>query len=488
MKKKKKRKLHIFGKTTLIKKILAFYLVIVTVSLYFMLAVGRTYIYRQVEDETTASLEQAADRLVRSSLIGISYDEDTLKSLRPSFEVAAQAAGCQILIIRESGEIILDTERETKEPYYNVVDHGEAAFLHKIASTDYTIGGYLGAPCLCVTTPLRHNTPFQGYLIFAHANSIISGRADFYYNILATVYYIVIGLLLLTYIGLYFFCFVPLKKLRAGSKDFAIGRDNPPIIIHSNDEYGEMAQTLNVLGQELSKFDDYQRKFLSNISHDFRSPLTSIRGYLQAFKDDVIPPEETSKYLDILISETDRLTKLTNQIIDLNSYDKDNILLSVSSFDIHDTIRQAIDALDGLAMKRRIAFRTDFAVDGPLYVDGDPEKIHQVLYNLMENAVKFSFEDTLIYVRTTVKKGKAFLSIRDTGIGIPKDDIGNIWDRFYKSDLSRGKDKSGTGLGLSICKEIISAHKETIDVVSTEGAGSTFSFRLPLSKTKETRE
>ena len=485
MKKRKRRGLHIFGKTTLIKKILAFYLVIVAVSFYFMLAVGRNYIYRQVQEETAASLEDAIDRLMKSTLIGTNYDEKKLAELRPSFEVAAQAAGGRILIIRETGEIILDTEKVTGEPYYNVLQHGEVSFLHKNATYNYTIGGYLGTPCLCITTPLRHSSQFQGYLVFAHADSIIINRSDYYYNILATVYYIVIGLLLLTYIGLYFFCFIPLKKLRAGSKDFAIGRDNPPIIIRSNDEYGEMAQTLNVLGQELSKFDDFQRKFLSNISHDFRSPLTSIRGYLQAFKDGVIPPEETEKYLDILISETDRLTKLTNQIIDLNSYDKDNILLSVSSFDIHDTIHRAIDALDGLAMKRRIAFRTEFAVEGALFVDGDPEKIHQVLFNLMENAVKFSYEDTLIYVRTSVKKDKVFISVRDTGIGIPKDDIGKIWDRFYKSDLSRGKDKSGTGLGLPICKEIITAHKETIDVVSTEGAGSTFSFRLPLSKRKK---
>ncbi|MBR0119728.1 MAG: HAMP domain-containing histidine kinase, partial [Eubacterium sp.] len=248
-------------------------------------------------------------------------------------------------------------------------------------------------------------------------------------------------------------------------------------------------------------FDEYQRKFLSNISHDFRSPLTSIRGYLQAFKDGVIPPDETDKYIDIIISETDRLTKLTNQIIDLNNYDKDNILLDISSFDIHETIHRSIDTLQGLALKRHIGFNTDLYsemssegttqvvagnsgkyVGEPLYVDGDQEKIHQVLVNLMENAIKFSYEDTIIHIRTSVKKNKVFISVRDTGIGIPKDDLNSIWDRFYKSDHSRGKDKSGTGLGLSICKEIITAHKETIDVVSTEGAGSTFSFRLPLSQ------
>ena len=481
-KQKKKRRIHIFGKTTLIKKLLAFYLVIVVVSFYFMLAVGQGYIYDQVLEETATSLEGAADRLVNAVLAGKEYDEKRLLELRPSFDVAAKASNCQILIIREDGDIILDTEKYVSKPYYNVIEHKEAAFLHQKITYDYTIGGYLSSPCLCVNTPLRHSDEFHGYLIFSHADGNITSRSDYYYGILLTVYYIVIGLLLLTYIGLYFFCFIPLKKLRAGSKDFAIGRDNPPIIIHSNDEYGEMAQTLNVLGKELSKFDEYQRKFLSNISHDFRSPLTSIRGYLQAFKDGVIPAEEADKYIDIIISETDRLTKLTNEIIDLNSYDKNNILLDVVSFDIHETIHRSIDTLQGLAIKRRIAFNTDLCTEGPLFVDGDKEKIHQVLVNLMENAIKFSYEDTIIYIRTSVKKSKVFISVRDTGIGIPKDDLNSIWDRFYKSDHSRGKDKSGTGLGLSICKEIITAHKETIDVVSTEGAGSTFSFRLPLSR------
>ena len=482
---KKRRRIHIFGKTTLIKKLLAFYLVIVVVSFYFMLAVGRSYIYKQVLEETTTSLQGAADRLVRSGITGENFTAKSLKKLTPSFDVAAKAANCQILIIQDNGDIIIDTEQKTKAPYYNVLTHGQSSFLHEAATYDYTIGGYLSTPCLCISTPLYRSKNFHGYLVFAHSNSFITNRADFYYNILLNVYYIVIGLLLLTYIGLYFFCFIPLKKLRAGSKDFAIGRDNPPIIIHSNDEYGEMAETLNVLGEELSKFDEYQRKFLSGISHDFRSPLTSIHGYLQAFRDGLIPPEEADHYYDILLAETDRLTKLTNQIIDLNSYDRDNILLTITPFDIHETIHRVIDALDGRAVSHNINYITELANDGKeLIVRGDAEKIHQVLFNLMENALKFSPDNSYITVRTSVKKGKVFVSIRDTGIGIPKNDVNSIWDRFYKSDHSRGKDKTGTGLGLSICKSIMTAHKEMIDVVSTEGVGSTFTFRLPLDKEK----
>ncbi len=108
-------------------------------------------------------------------------------------------------------------------------------------------------------------------------------------------------------------------------------------------------------------------------------------------------------------------------------------------------------------------------------------KIQQVLYNLIDNAIKFSLNDSVIYIQTSVRYEKVFVSIKDTGIGIPKDSINKIWERFYKTDLSRGKDKKGTGLGLSIVKEIIQSHGENIDVVSTEGVGTEFIFSLPKS-------
>ena len=114
-------------------------------------------------------------------------------------------------------------------------------------------------------------------------------------------------------------------------------------------------------------------------------------------------------------------------------------------------------------------------------VYADLGKIQQVLYNLIDNAIKFSSENSVIYIQTSLKYEKVFVSVKDTGIGIPKESIKKIWDRFYKSDLSRGKDKKGTGLGLAIVKEIIQAHGENIDVVSTEGVGSEFIFSLPLA-------
>lgn len=159
---------------------------------------------------------------------------------------------------------------------------------------------------------------------------------------------------------IYVFNVRPLRKLRKGASQFSINHENPPILIKSQDEYGELAKTLNVIGAELSKFDEYQRKFISNISHDFRSPLTSIQGYVQAMKDGVIPADNQEKYLDIILYETERLTKLTSNLIDMNNYDRDNIMLEQESFDIHKAVKMTCESLEGTASNKKITFTYNF--------------------------------------------------------------------------------------------------------------------------------
>ena len=242
---------------------------------------------------------------------------------------------------------------------------------------------------------------------------------------------------------------------------------------------GYLAGTLNYMSGELNKLEEYQRNFIANVSHDFRSPLTSIKGYLEAIIDGTIPPEMYEKYLTRVISETERLTKLTQGMLTLNSLDSKGYL-SRSSFDINRVIKDTAASFEGTCEKKNINFELTFS-DNIQMVYADLGKIQQVLYNLIDNAIKFSHQDSTIYIQTRIKNEKIFVSVKDTGIGIPKDSVKKVFDRFYKSDLSRGKDKKGTGLGLAIVKEIIQAHGENIDVISTEGVGSEFIFSLPLA-------
>ena len=231
---------------------------------------------------------------------------------------------------------------------------------------------------------------------------------------------------------------------------------------------------------QLLEIKNYQERqeFVANVSHDFRSPLTSIKGYVEAMTDGTIPPELHEKYLKIILFETERLTDLTQDLLTLNEFDTNHLLLNREVFDIHEMIKHVAASFEGVCTQKKISIELVFATKH-LNVNADKRKIQQVLYNLLDNAIKFSDPNSIVTIETTDRGEKVYTSVKDNGMGIPRSALGKIWERFYKSDLSRGKDKKGTGLGLAIVKEAIQAHGENITVVSTEGVGTEFSFSLP---------
>ena len=272
---------------------------------------------------------------------------------------------------------------------------------------------------------------------------------------------------------------LPLKKIIYATEQYAAGNMHYEFSIESNDEMGYLAATLNYMASEIARSEDNQKKFVANVSHDFRSPLTSIRGYLEAMIDGTIPPEMHDKYLNIVLNETERLTKLTNSLLTLNNLNTKGMILELTDFDINPIIRSTVETFEGRCEPKTISISLILTGE-EMFVHADMSKIQQVIYNLLDNAIKFSHNNSTITIETREKHNKLFVSVKDTGIGIPKDSLKLIFDRFYKTDLSRGKDKKGTGLGLAITKEIIHSHGENINVVSTEGVGTEFIFTLPL--------
>ena len=240
---------------------------------------------------------------------------------------------------------------------------------------------------------------------------------------------------------------------------------------------GYLSASLNYMSSQLKDMEEYQKKIVANVSHDFRSPLTSIKGYVQAMTDGTIPPQLHQKYLNIILFETERLTDLTQDLLTLNEFDRNEMILDKTEFDIQQMIKNTAASFEGTCTSKRISIEL-LLLAGNILVYADRRRIQQVLYNLIDNAIKFSGNDSSITIEVTEKNEKVFVSVKDTGMGIPKKELNKIWERFYKSDLSRGKDKKGTGLGLAIVKEAIQAHDEHINVISTEGVGTEFIFSL----------
>ena len=349
-------------------------------------------------------------------------------------------------------------------------------------SRSYTIGNYYGLfdeDVLTVSAPVTGNYTTYGYVIIHLPLNQISQSQRGILDILYITSAAVFGLSMIILLVFTQTVYLPLRKITVGAKEYAAGHLDYRIQVNTHDEMGYLADTLNYMSDELNKMEEYQKNFIANVSHDFRSPLTSIKGYLEAVLDGTIPPDMYEKYLSRVISETERLHKLTESMLTLNSLDAKGYLPR-TNFDINRVIKDTAASFEGTCGQKNISFDLTFS-DTIQMVYADMGKIQQVLYNLIDNAIKFSHNDSMIYIQAAGQYEKVFVSVKDTGIGIPKDSLKKIWERFYKTDLSRGKDKKGTGLGLSIVKEILQAHGENIDVISTEGVGTEFIFSLPRS-------
>ena len=242
----------------------------------------------------------------------------------------------------------------------------------------------------------------------------------------------------------------PLHEITKGASEFANGNLSYQIPVDSENELGYLAKNLNYMADKLNRNGEYQRQFIS-------------------------------KYLKIISYEAERLEKLTRGLLTLNELDIQKRMLNIQSFDINQVIKSTAASFEGTCTTRQILL--ELVLSGKeLYARADVEQIQQVLYNLLSNAIKFSPDHSTITIETTEKNDKIFVSVKDHGIGIPKSSINKIWERFYKIDPSRGKDQKGTGLGLAIVKEIISAHGQHINVISTEGVGTEFIFTLEKAK------
>lgn len=393
----------------------------------------------------------------------------------PQLEAVATFLKAEIWVVNREGIIVVDSNRSAKSgTMIEGFDPTSAGNRSYIISRYYNQFPY---EVLSVSAPITGNYNTYGYVILHLPVSQIQNETNGSLNIVYITSLIIFALSLIILLVFTQTVYFPLKKITEGANEYAAGNLTYQIDLHTHDEMGYLAATLNYMSDELNKMEEYQRTFIANVSHDFRSPLTSIKGYLEAIIDGTIPPEMHEKYLTRVITETERLNKLTQGMLTLNSLDSKGYL-SRSNFDINRVIKDTAASFEGTCEEKNINFELTFA-DNILMVYADLGKIQQVLYNLIDNAIKFSNHDSTIFIQASVRYEKIFVSVKDTGIGIPKDSVKKIWERFYKSDLSRGKDKKGTGLGLAIVKEIVQAHGENIDVISTEGVGTEFIFSLP---------
>lgn len=272
----------------------------------------------------------------------------------------------------------------------------------------------------------------------------------------------------------------PLKQMSSAARKFAVGDFSVRVNVTSDDEIGELAAAFNYMADNLASSESMRRSFISNVSHELKTPMTTIAGFIDGMLDGTIPPERHDHYMKIVSNEVKRLSRLVTSMLNLSRIDRGELKVNRQKFDMFSLIITILASYEQKIIERRLHI-TGLEDFRSLVVYADPDLMYQVVYNLIENAVKFTNEGGTIHFGVEETRYDVSVMISNTGPGIPPEDIRYVFDRFYKTDKSRSMDKKGMGLGLFIAKTIMRLHGGDIYVESRVNEFTTFTIRLPLT-------
>lgn len=369
--------------------------------------------------------------------------------------------------------------RRVPDEYNKKILSGETIRLH----SDF--GGMYDKNVLVVGIPMEYNGRVIGGIYFNTQIPNLHDRLmEYMFMLLMACFFSILIACALSYVQSKRIT-NPIKEMNKGALEIASGNFSKRIPV-TRDEIGQLASSFNYMAASLDKLERMRASFVSDISHELRTPMTSISGFVGGILDGTIPPEKEKEYLKIVFDESIRLTKLTNDMLEMTKMQSTEYKLDISKFDVNELIRICIIQLENKIDSKGLELDVLFEPD-KIEVLADKDAIKRVIINILDNAIKFSYDNTKIIIKSTIVDKKATISIGNFGSGISDDEMKNIFDRFYKTDKSRSEDKKGAGLGLSLAKNIMNLHKQKIWVESydaKEGSNvkfTKFTFTLSLS-------
>lgn len=467
---------------TLFRKYLSISLAIVLASFFLLGTVMLVFVSSFWQNEKSVLLQTNAKNIAelmenRDDVLGASNEKTGLQMLTQTFAANIEA---DIFVTDVSGTCLAGayessglTESFTVEPWImnSVLKNGEYR-------GNGTLSGVYKENYMIIGCAVERDGKVTG-AVFATAS--LAALNSYRVEILRMFLWAAIAAFAIAFFAAWGFSFrmvQPLRKMAAAARSFGEGDFSVRVDESGQDEIGELAAAFNAMATSLADSECANRSFIANVSHELKTPMTTISGFIDGILDGTIPPDQEKKYLRIVSSETKRLSRLVRTMLDLSRIDNGELHLRMRRFDLTNTMLNAL-----LSFEQRIEEK-NLQILGlenaeSLYVDGDPDMIHQVLYNLIENAVKFTPDDGYIALKMEKQPGKTYMAIRNSGPGIAPDEVEMVFDRFYKTDRSRNKDKTGMGLGLYIVRTIIRQHGGEITASSIPGDYTEFSFFLP---------
>ncbi len=469
-------------------KFLTAFILIITICLSMLLMVVYGIVSNYAADVKVDSARQVATSVRDYLQEALAEDgEDAL--LREDFDWMLRLAATStdqtlIILTDESGtpiaqqsnyEVKIDTDFQLEQDAIALLQQG-----NELDQPDY-FPEAIRINQLTIAVPVMKDGTMIGAVVVSSPYARWMGLLDVMSR---TIIMASLWIMLAALIAVYFIServSAPLREMRHAVKDFAGGQFERRVVVQGNDEIAELGIAFNQMAQSLENLDKTRSSFMANVSHDLRSPMTTIAGFIDAIRDGVIPPEKHDYYLGVISGEVHRLSRLVSSLLDVTRIEAGERKFVMAPFDICEMGRQILISFEQQIEAKQLA--VEFVCDeDSMTALADHDAIYQIFYNICDNAVKFSREEGVLRVSIcraeNDKKNKIHISVYNQGQGIAAEDIPMVFERFYKGDKSRGLDRRGTGLGMYIAKTIISAHGEDIWVTSAQGKDCQFTFTL----------
>ncbi len=488
-------------KKSLFKKYLSVTSIIIVVSFLFLGTVMTVFIARYFQSEKQTQLTQNAKSVASvagQSVVLMKDNQYFIDGSRMSLFIKAfsENTDADFFLVNQSGEEMIST--------YSIAEEEQGAAVTKRQNISQETMGQVLSGYFAATGTMNGLYSSNYYIIGV---PILTANADGRQTAIGAVFAAsdlkvldvfrdeTIKMFLLAAIAAFMvsFCIVwtfsyklakPLREMAIATKHFGEGDFSVRVPVGSCDEIGELACAFNQMAETLAAGESMRRNFIANTSHELKTPMTTIAGFVDGILDGTIPEEKRSHYLRIVSQEVKRLSRLVKTMLDLSKIDSGEMKLCPTRFDLSNTVFVTLLSFEKAIEDKKIEIR-GLETASSLFVDGDPDMIHQVLYNLLENAVKFTNVEGYIDIRLAETNDRVTVTIKNSGPGIPADEVAMIFDRFYKTDKSRSQDKNGMGLGLYIVRTIIRLHGGEICVSSVENEFCQFEFWLPKKKAKD---
>lgn len=476
---------------------------LITVCIVVLGVVLMLFSFQYVKSEKYELLESSVKK-ADTMTAALAYDDlSTAASnvyLQSYCEVLSSAVDSSLFLVDLDGRVLYCTE--TKPCTHTDKVLSVSLLKSILESPDHTyremglLGGIYSEHHYTVAKLIQTDDEKPLGYVFSSMESTVPLKS-FMEDILRMYLMAAIGVFLMSMVIIYFVTeqmVRPLREMATAAQEFGNGDFSRRLSVDVYDEVGQLAMALNNMAQSLSTLETTRRSFVANVSHELKTPMTTIGGFIDGILDGTIPPSQQNHYLRIVSDEVKRLSRLVRSMLNLSRIEAGEMELNLESFDMIDTICQVLFSLEGQINAKGLDVR---GLDHEkVMVHADQELIHQVVYNLTENAIKFSNENGYLEFEFEKASGNSvMIGVKNSGMGLSKEEIPHVFDRFYKTDRSRGLDKNGVGLGLYIVRSIVHLHGGDIIVKSVQGEYCEFLFTLQLSKNtskirkpKETKE